>query len=182
MECQECHKRPATLHFTQVINGNKKELHVCEVCAKEKGYMTYPEEAYSLHNLLAGLFNFDSSQLGSHQDATFQTATDMECPKCEMTFSEFKRTGKFGCAECYDTFSARLDPIFRRVHSGNTKHDGKIPTRKGGNLHTKKQIEKYKLELQKLIENEAFEEAAKVRDKIKQLKSSHRDQEAGDQS
>src|SRR5690625_5391316 len=77
-----------------------------------------------------------------------------------MTFSEFKRVGKFGCAACYHTFSTRLDPIIRRVHSGNTKHFGKIPKRKGGNLHMKKQLEVYKNELQKLIENEAFEEAA----------------------
>lgn len=181
MECQECHQRPATLHFTQVINNNKTELHVCEVCAKEKGYMMYPEESYSLHDLLSGLFNFESSQIGGHQGTNFkQQVKDLQCPKCNLTLTEFKRVGKFGCAECYEAFSLRLDPLLKRVHSGNTKHNGKIPKRKGGNLHLKKQIEGYRAELQKLIENEAFEEAAKLRDEIKELEKQHRNMQAGD--
>lgn len=180
MECQECQQRPATLHFTQVINGNKTEVHVCEVCAKEKGYMTYPEEGYSLHNLLSGLFNFDTAKLGNSQENTFKQVNELKCPKCEMTFSEFKRVGKFGCATCYETFAEKLDPILRRVHAGNTKHAGKIPKRKGGDLHTKKQLEGYKAELQHLIETEAFEEAARVRDKINALKNKNDNLGAGD--
>lgn len=180
MQCQECQKRPATLHFSQVINGKKNEVHVCEVCAMEKGYMSYVEET-SLHNLLSGLFKFDSSQIGNHQGSPFQNTSELQCSKCEMTFSDFQRLGKFGCAECYHAFSARLDPILKRVHSGNTKHNGKIPKRKGGHLHIQRQIETYKLELQQLIENEEFEQAAKVRDKIKELKSKENNPE-GDNS
>ncbi|MGM8365534.1 UvrB/UvrC motif-containing protein [Virgibacillus sp. W0181] len=169
MECQECHKRPASLHFTQVVNGNKTEMHVCEVCAKKKGYMNYPEEGYSLHHLLSGLFNFDNQQLDGHQEDPFQKVEELQCQKCKLTFNQFQRVGKFGCASCYDTFSEKLDSIFRRVHSGNTKHYGKIPRRKGGDLHTKKQLESYRDQMQQLIEKEAFEDAAKVRDKIKEL-------------
>lgn len=180
MECQECHKRPASVHFTQVINGNKTEVHVCEICAKEKGYMTEPEEGYSLHNLLTGLFNFDSAKMGK-PEASFKQTKELQCTQCKMTFSEFKRTGKFGCASCYHTFSNRLDPIFRRVHSGNTQHHGKIPKRKGGNLHAKKQMKMYRAELQQLIDNEAFEDAAKVRDKIKELENQMDHQEDGDE-
>lgn len=178
MECQECQQRAATLHFTQVINGQKSEVNVCGVCAREKGYMTYPEESYSLHNLLAGLLNFDTTQMGNMGDATVNKTVDSQCPNCELTFAEFQRVGKFGCAECYQTFSKRLQPIIRRVQSGNTNHQGKIPKREGGNLHTKRKIESYKLQLQQLIENESFEEAAIVRDQIKELEK--RNQESGD--
>lgn len=182
MECQECHERPATLQFTQLINNQLSEIHVCEVCAKEKGYMTYPGEGYSLHNLLAGLFNFDKGQMGGQQGKTsFKQPQELHCPKCNMTFSDFKRIGKFGCATCYHAFSSRLDPILRRVHSGNTEHNGKIPKRKGGNLHTKKRLEEYKIKLEQLIKNEAFEEAAEVRDKIKALKN-QQNTEAGEES
>lgn len=178
MECQECQQRAATLHFTQVINGKKSEVNVCGVCAREKGYMTSPEDSYSLHNLLAGLLNFDTNQLGNLEDASVKRTTDAQCPNCELTFSEFQRIGKFGCATCYEAFSKRLHPIIRRVQSGNTNHHGKIPNRKGGSLHTKRKIESYKLQLQQLIENESFEEAAIVRDQIKKLKE--QDQELGD--
>ncbi|MBY7141656.1 UvrB/UvrC motif-containing protein [Virgibacillus sp. NKC19-3] len=180
MQCQECQQRPATLHFTQVINGTKTEIHVCEVCAKEKGYMTYPEEGYSLHNLLTGLFNFDSAMMESQQSNSYNQVKELKCPQCGMSLSTFKKVGKFGCATCYDTFSERLDPILRRVHSGNTKHYGKIPKRMGGDLHTKKQLESYKAELQQLIEDENFEEAAQIRDKIKALQNQSDGSKAGD--
>ncbi|MUV38055.1 Protein-arginine kinase activator protein [Lentibacillus sp. JNUCC-1] len=182
MQCEECQKRPATLHLKQVINGETTERHVCEQCAKEKGYMGYPEEGYSLHHLLSGLFNFDSYPVNSKKQGAqpFQPIQTLQCEKCGMTFSQFKQTGKFGCAKCYETFNDRLDSIFRRVHSGNTQHHGKIPKRRGGDLHTKKQLDAYKSELKSLIEQEAFEDAALVRDKIKELEQTIRDGEAGD--
>lgn len=37
MQCQECGKRPATLHFTKIVNGEKTEFRICESCAREKG-------------------------------------------------------------------------------------------------------------------------------------------------
>lgn len=174
MECQECEQRVATLHFTQIINNDKTEVHVCEVCAKEKGYMSYPEDGFSFHNLLTGLFNFESTSMSSQNNTTFTQSKELQCPQCGMTFAEFKRIGKFGCASCYHTFSDRLDPVLRRVHSGNSKHDGKIPTRHGGDLHAKKQLEDYKAELKELVDKEAFEEAATVRDKIKVLEKQMR--------
>ncbi|MBU5467976.1 UvrB/UvrC motif-containing protein [Virgibacillus sp. MSJ-26] len=179
MECQECHKRPATLHFTQVINGNKTEVHVCEVCAKEKGYMSFPDEAYTLHNLITGLFDFDSS-INPQKKAHLKQSKELQCPKCEMTFSDFKRLGKFGCAECYNTFSSKLDPVFRRVHSGNTLHHGKIPKRKGGHLHLKKELDSLRIELQSLIKNEEFEKAATIRDQIKDLEQTIKNKEEGE--
>jgi protein arginine kinase activator len=180
MECQDCHQRPATLHYTQVINGHKTEVQICEVCAKEKGYMTYPEEGYSLHHLLTGLFNFESNHLGSSHGTTIKKENDLQCQKCGLTFTEFKQIGKFGCDECYHTFAANLNPIFRRVHSGNTEHRGKIPKRMGGSLHLKKQLTTLKDELQNLIMNEEFEQAAVVRDKIKALEQQIDRKEKGD--
>ncbi|MDL4841353.1 UvrB/UvrC motif-containing protein [Aquibacillus rhizosphaerae] len=172
MECQECHERPATLHFTKVINGDKTEIHVCEHCAKEKGYVSYEEEAYSLHDLLSGLFNFDSVSLNEQKKNSFVTDQGLKCEKCGLTYQEFTHLGKFGCAECYHTFSERLNPIFRRVHSGNTRHDGKIPKRIGTDIHQRKELHILKDKLQQLIKAEEFEQAAQIRDQIKSLERS----------
>lgn len=177
MKCQECHERPATLHFTQVINGQKTEIQVCEVCAKEKGYVYHADDPYSLHNLLTGLFNFDTSKI---DNPTYRQVTELQCPQCKMTFKQFKQVGKFGCATCYETFSDKLDPILRRVHAGNTRHHGKIPKRAGSDLQMKRQLQEYRGQLQQLIEAEEFEEAAKVRDQIKALEKSIREQKEGD--
>jgi len=171
MKCNECKKRPASLHFTQIINGQKTEIQVCEVCATKKGYVNHKEDAYSLHDLLTGLFNFSSSQIDLQNPSLFDEIEELKCPKCNITFHDFQRIGKFGCASCYGTFKMKLDSIFRRVHSGNTKHNGKIPKRKGAHLHTKKEIELYRKKLQQLIEQEEFEKAAIVRDQIKNLEA-----------
>ena len=177
MECQECQKRPATLHLTQFINGQRKEIHVCEVCATEKGYFSYTEDANSLQDLLTGLFNLDTSKM-HHQ--VLNQINELQCEQCGMTISEFNKIGKFGCATCYETFSSRLDSILRRVHAGNTKHTGKIPKRTGVKLQVKKEVEHYRKQLQHLIEAEEFEKAAEVRDKIKELERQDKSNEAGD--
>lgn len=183
MECQECHERPASLHFTQVVNGHKTEVYVCEKCAYEKGYMSQGQESLSLHNLLSGLFNFDSFQMADSKSysSSQHDINSLKCDHCGLTYDQFKRVGKFGCSNCYKTFDERLNPIFRRVHSGNTVHDGKVPKRRGGLLHVQREVNQKRTELQQLIQQEEFEEAAKVRDQIrtleKKLDSEQRDGE-----
>ncbi|UOR10660.1 UvrB/UvrC motif-containing protein [Halobacillus amylolyticus] len=181
MECQRCHNRPATVHLTQLMNGEKTEVHVCEKCAKEKGYMHDHEESFTLNDLLTGLFNYEPKQSfnGQQMDAQ-QQKEQLKCPTCGLTFQEFARAGKFGCAKCYETFDERLNPILRRVHSENTRHDGKIPRREGGNLHLRRQMDQYKSELVRLIEQEEFEEAAKIRDEIRSLDDQLQQREEGE--
>ncbi|KGP89761.1 hypothetical protein N780_09360 [Pontibacillus chungwhensis BH030062] len=184
MECQECHERPASLHFTQVVNGHKTEVYVCEKCAYDKGYMSQEQDSLSLHNLLSGLFNFDSFQLSDSKSpsASHREPQSLKCGHCGLTYDEFKRVGKFGCANCYKTFDERLNPIFRRVHSGNTIHNGKVPKRKGGQLHVQREMDQKRSELQALIHQEEFEEAAKVRDQIRTLERQlDSEQREGDQ-
>lgn len=94
------------------------------------------------------------------------------CPKCGMTFQQFRKIGRFGCSECYKTFRSNITPILRKVHSGNTVHAGKIPKRIGGNLHVRRQIDMLKKELESLIHQEEFENAAHVRDQIRSLEHS----------
>lgn len=169
MQCNECKKRPATLHLTQFINGTKMEIHVCDLCAEKKGYMNQQEDTYSIHELLSSLFNFGPSSIELQSNDFFQQVQDLECPKCKMMFQDFQKTGKFGCATCYEAFHDKIDAIFRKVHSGNTRHHGKIPKRKGIKFHQKQEIAQYQQHLHKLIEQEEFEQAAVVRDKIKKL-------------
>ncbi|MBH0231742.1 UvrB/UvrC motif-containing protein [Halobacillus yeomjeoni] len=181
MECQECHQRQATVHLTQVINGQKTEIHVCEHCAKDKGYMSYGEENFTLNDLLSGLFHSEGPSPYNKKAQPYQQHNQLKCPTCGLTYQEFARIGKFGCATCYKTFDERLNPIFRRVHSGNTRHDGKIPKREGGNLHLKREIDEHKSKLRQLIEQEEFEQAAKVRDRIKNLEQQLHQGEDGEQ-
>ncbi|QOY37498.1 UvrB/UvrC motif-containing protein [Anaerobacillus isosaccharinicus] len=170
MLCHECNKRDATLHFTKILNGNKTEIHLCDQCAREKGEYIPGSNGFSIHQLLSGLLNFEQALPNSPNRAPQQI--EQTCEKCGMTLYQFARAGRFGCAQCYQTFSTKLDPMLRRVHSGNTTHVGKIPKRIGKDIQLHRKVEKLKQQLQQHISKEEFEEAAKLRDEIRSLENS----------
>lgn len=164
MMCQECGKKPATLHFTKIVNGEKTEFHICETCAREKGELIPGTSGgFSIHNLLSGLLDFEPSQ-----GATAAKAQQLRCNNCGLTYSQFSKLGRFGCSHCYESFSERLDPLFKRVH-GNTGHIGKVPKRSGSIIQHKREIDRLKREMLLRIEHEEFELAAQLRDQIKEL-------------
>lgn len=170
MWCERCKQRPATVHVTKVINNHKTESHLCAVCAqqsgidsgKELGFLFEPN--FSFHHLLAGLleneFGLQKGGLTAYQGTT------EKCPTCGLTFSDFRKLGLLGCADCYRVFGEFLEPLLRRVH-GNITHTGKVPKRTGGKVRIKKEIEALRRELQDAIRREAYEEAAKLRDEIR---------------
>ncbi|WP_059174100.1 UvrB/UvrC motif-containing protein [Bacillus sp. FJAT-27445] len=170
MICDECKQKPATMHFTKILNGQKTEFHLCEHCAREKGdmFMMNGGAGFSINNLLAGLLNFDNTYQQSGQDA-FKKEEVQQCPECKMTFPQFVKLGRFGCANCYSAFSSSLQPILKRLHGGNWKHNGKIPKRVGGTIHIRKKLEETKRLLKELISREEFEKAAEIRDEIRAL-------------
>lgn len=165
MNCQECGKRPASLHFTKIVNGEKTEFRICEACAREKGELIPgTPNGFSIHNLLSGLLNLDPSSANS----VGTKAQPLRCENCGLTYSQFSKIGRFGCKSCYQHFSDRLDPLFKRVH-GNTSHVGKVPKRSGGIIKYKREINELKKDLARHIELEEFEEAAGIRDEIREL-------------
>jgi protein arginine kinase activator len=170
MICQECNERPATLHFTKIVNGEKTEVHLCEHCAHDKGEMLMFDGSpgFSVNNLLAGLLNITPG-LQQAQEAEFPKREVLQCDKCKMTFPQFVKVGRFGCSNCYETFEDHLNPILKRVHSGNIEHHGKVPERMGGTIHVKRKIANLRAELQQLINQEEFEKAAEIRDEIRSL-------------
>ncbi len=161
MECQKCQQRPANVHITQFINGAKQEVHLCDQCAQDvKTNLQIPQ--LPLHNLnnLLGFFtqNYNLDKM----------VHDKFCPVCHTSYRKIAETGYVGCSSCYQSFSSHLDPILRKIH-GSNKHRGKIPQRMGASFLLRKEIEDLKLELRQVLEREAYEEAARLRDKIKAL-------------
>ncbi|MNI23949.1 hypothetical protein D3C73_775520 [compost metagenome] len=165
MLCQECGKRPASLHFTKIVNGDKNEFHICEACAREKGEMIPGiSNGFSIHNLLSGLLDFDPSS----SSKAASKASAIRCEDCGLTYAQFSKLGRFGCGSCYKSFSEKLDPLFKRIH-GNTVHVGKVPKRTGGLIKHKREIENLKKDMMVRIEQEEFEQAAQIRDQIREI-------------
>ncbi|MBS4535027.1 UvrB/UvrC motif-containing protein [Clostridium sp. D2Q-14] len=159
MMCEKCGESQATVHYTEIINGHKSEVHLCEKCAGEKEVGSH----FSINHLLAGLLD---NQIDGNMKIDY--VEPQKCKVCGMTYNRFKETGKLGCSECYSTFNDRLNSLYKRIH-GHDVHVGKIPIKSGKSMKVKKDIEKLQLELKEAIENEEFENAAILRDKIKKL-------------
>lgn len=152
--------------MTKIINGNKTETKLCEVCAQEDnniGLAAAPN--WMLQNIFAELFN---QSIGGHQQVNLSRTKPVQCEQCGFTDVDFSKVGKLGCPKCYEVFENKLDPVLRRVH-GYPTHTGKIPSRTGGNLGIRREMEELKQKLQEAVANEEYEKAAEIRDKIRNL-------------
>lgn len=162
MLCDDCKKRNAVIHMTKIVQGKKMELHLCEICGKEREQVSYMND-FSIHNFLANLL--DTSFNSSIARESYQGG---QCSFCGMTLAHFKQHGRLGCGHCYEVFGDKLAPLLQRVH-GNLNHGGKIPKRAGGGIQIKRELKILRKKLQQAIEQEAFEEAATLRDQIRIL-------------
>ncbi len=162
MNCEECGKKPATVHITKIENSKKTDMHLCEQCAKNKNGFSI-NTSFSINDLLTGLLNS-----GSVLPIKVDFVQDTACSICGLSYNRFRETGRFGCGNCYKTFGEKLNPLFKKVH-GNTNHTGKIPNKAGGRIKIVREIERLKQELALAIKNEEYENAAQLRDKIREL-------------
>lgn len=177
MLCQQCQQRPASVHVTQIVNSEKKEVHLCEHCAKEHEKIAFGNpfdftHPFSINDFLSG---FLGKNIGS-QAKPQEQQTGPQCTTCGMTYEMFARSGKLGCANCYTVFSDTLETVFKRIH-GNSIHTGKLPQRAGGTIKVKKEISQLKAQLNKAIYEEEYEKAAKLRDSIRELEAGIREDE-----
>lgn len=170
MICQECKERPATLHYSKIVNGEKTDIHLCENCANDSNnkYIFSQIGGFSVNDLLAGLFKgntgiYEMKKNKVHQDQK------QECPRCKMTFHQFTKIGRLGCSTCYETFMDQMKPIVKRIHSGNVSHTGKLPQKINGSISLKRMLNDLKVQMQSLIEREDFEQAIKIRDEIRTI-------------
>ena len=159
MLCDICAKNPATVHLTEIVDEQMNELHLCEECARTKSLAM--EQQFGLSDLLAGMADFDKPAKETGIIAS------IKCPNCGLSYADFKKIGRLGCGECYSAFSKYLGPLLKRIH-GSTQHTGKSPLKVTKGLKKKIDLQELRNRLQKAIEAEAFEEAAKLRDQIKE--------------
>lgn len=164
MQCDECGKRPATVHITKIENGKKTERHLCEQCAAENNGISI-NTTFSINDILAGLMN-----AGNMLPLKVDVVKDLKCEVCGLSYNRFKETGRFGCSHCYKVFGERLNPLIKKLH-GNTNHTGKIPNKAGGRMKLAREIERLKQELNAAVSSEEYEKAAEIRDKIRELSS-----------
>jgi len=167
--CKECKQEPAVVHITQYVNGQSTTKQLCEGCARKEGYQFGEQflSNFSIKNLLSGLLDM---QIGSEDKAgrLLDSSQGERCTQCGQDFLRFHRTGRLGCAGCYQAFSHHLEPLLKRVQ-GAVKHQGKLPQRGGKKVQLFRQISDLKRSLQLSIAEERYEEAASLRDLIRAM-------------
>lgn len=169
MTCESCKKNMATTHIKTVINGELKERHLCAECAQKEGYnIGLSGLNFDFGNFLGGLFDVSSTE-----------KKVLRCEQCGSTFDQIRKEGKVGCPNCYKLFREQLYPTIKRIH-GATKHNGKIP---GGaklrvlptenNIVPVKEslLEEKKRLLKNAIKEQNYEQAAVLRDEIKEMET-----------
>ncbi len=160
--CEECKKRPASVHLTKIVNNQKTEMHLCEQCAQERGELGFMGNIQiNFPNLLSGFFDLDQ-----HFNVEAPpTKEEQERCSCGLSFNDFRELGQLGCSSCYRTFGQQIDPILRRIH-GHTRHTGKVPRKHEGKLSLQRKIQSLRQELNEVVSREEYEKAAQLRDEI----------------
>lgn len=153
MLCSRCQKNEASVFVKELVNNQISEAQYCLSCAKPV------ESVPGLPPVFAWLSTMAGGKAHSPRVAP--------CRTCGLRFSDFKKSGRLGCADCYQSFERPLTDLLKRIH-GASEHCGKAPTDEPGKLR-KKELARLKKELSEAVEKESFEAAARLRDRIRKL-------------
>jgi protein arginine kinase activator len=159
MLCCICKEREATVHLTQIAGDKMQKVDLCEECAKTKG--VNDPTGFSLADLLLGL--------GASQELEQSAGgAEVKCGRCGFTQADFKKAGRLGCPECYKTFADGLEGLLKTMHKG-VHHTGKVPEALRQTRDLSDRLKSLQKKLAKAVEDENFEQAALLRDEIKQM-------------
>jgi protein arginine kinase activator len=166
MLCQSCKKRTANVHLTEIVNNKKREIHLCEECAQDKGVAIKTH----IEGLEIPEFFGQLAQSQAPSASGKETETQLRCEVCGLTFEAFRNIGKFGCPNDFVSFKKGLLNLLDRIH-GSTQHRGKVPSRATSRITRQKELMQLREELRQAVDAEAYERAAELRDKMHKLEA-----------
>lgn len=164
MKCDFCDKK-ATVFLTQLVEGQMKKVCLCDPCAQERG-VTDPT-GFSLADLLQGGLPGGPGTVKAGP-SPIMPGNGRKCVTCGFTLDDLKRVRRFGCSDCYATFSEEVGQMVRGMHKG-TSHIGKVPEGLMAVQFRHQRIEELRSRLEQAITSESYEEAAGIRDEIRNL-------------
>ncbi len=163
MQCQVCNKNDATIHLTEITDGVRAEMHICEHCAQEEGIAV--KSQIPLNELLSSLLAVQPTDEDLFGPAEKGTSTS--CPRCGFTLDQFRKEAVLGCPYDYEVFEKPLRRLIKKAHNGKTTHCGKVPSRTSESEKEQIKLITLRQRLEEAVRTEDYEQAAKLRDKIK---------------
>lgn len=167
--CQMCKKRPASLHVAQLLNNEYVSVHLCHECAEHKGQDASPTSLLLNYLSLASLAQAGATE-GTEKDNQTEEPQH-SCPGCQRTFKDFQESARLGCAQCYRTFDKPLNELIEKVQKAS-QHRGKVPEVSSATYRTQQDLLECRHRLRQAVGNEEFEEAARLRDRIRVMEES----------
>lgn len=168
MLCERCHAHPATVHMVQVVNGHRKEEHLCSACA-EKEHVFQKEQSF----FGSGFFDspldhfFGGSMLGHLLEDPFGTRTleDQGGQFIEVSPEKLPEN-----ESSYDRFKESIRPSFQKGKNEIPVKEAKEEEKMDAPAESE-ELQALRKELKSCVDREDFERACEVRDKIKALES-----------
>lgn len=167
MKCENCNKEEATVHYTEIEGTEKREIHLCEECYRQKAAPV--QQVADLGELLKSLLHGAIKEQGA--------AAKAMCPTCGISLAEFRGSGRFGCPNDYKVFQDALIPLLEKIQHG-VRHVGTVPSHAGIELQKENELIRLRRELERAVQREEYEEAASIRDRIRELAGKDADRPA----
>jgi len=164
MQCEICQGKEATIHLTEITDGVRTEMHLCEQCAQEQGVGT--KSYIPLNELLSNLLSVGSKA----EDPAESVESEPVCPHCGYTLDKFRDKAVLGCPNDYEVFEKQLSPLIKKAHDGATCHCGKVPAKMPTDSKKQLEIAQLRQQLDEAVRKEDYELAAKLRDKLSEFK------------
>lgn len=177
MQCQVCGKNPASVHITEIHDpapvakpgsqsaagkATYRQKHICEACAQ---MMNLPHMPVVVKKNMVDIWKLlQRSAERSRQEA------GMVCEHCQMSLGEFRSKGRLGCPDCYESFRRHLDPLLERIHNAS-HHTGRLPGMDERAQERRRKISSLREKLVTAIKEEAYEDAASLRDLLQALEA-----------
>ncbi len=174
MTCEKCNKKIATVHLTEIIKGVKSEVHLCKDCAREIGLNA------KLSNFSLTIPDF-LSFLSDDTEPDFVPASREQavCRRCGTSVMKRSVLIKAGCPHCYIHLKEAVHERLIEI-GGSTFYSGRKPdsyvsitpedvNRFDDIIDEENDILWLKERLDDAVMNEEYEQAAHLRDKIREL-------------
>ena len=163
MMCDECGQNPATIHIATIIGGNKKDENLCPQCWQKRNAQLLG--GLQVGDLLSKLLSAKQKQ---DKPEAQEEKIELYCDSCGMSYHEFQKTGRVGCAHCYSVFGAHMEKTLKSIH-GHARHVGKAPAYLAGEMDAHRQLEELRKAMEEAVAVEDFEQAAVLRDRIRAI-------------
>ncbi len=162
--CDECGARPANIHLTTIVDGEKKDFNLCGECLARKKELNLDFNAIATR--LSRMIRQKQEKAAESEAET--PVPDICCPQCGTTYAQFRASGHLGCAQCYEAFRQPLSEWMEKT-CGASRHAGRSSGGVACSVSLRMQLEKLRRRQKRAIADEAYEEAARLRDEIRAL-------------